>query len=105
MSYNVIVSELARLDIEDAIEWYSAKQKGLGQKFLYTVKDCLKLLVINPLAYSKVYKEIRRVLTKKFSYALFYKIDRQEKLVTVYTVLHTSRNPELIGKRYNRFTE
>ncbi|RLD82619.1 MAG: type II toxin-antitoxin system RelE/ParE family toxin, partial [Bacteroidetes bacterium] len=34
MSYNVIVSELARLDIEDAIEWYSAKQKGLGQKFL-----------------------------------------------------------------------
>ena len=104
MSYNVIVSEIARVDIEDAVEWYSAKQKGLGQKFLYSVKDCLKLLVVNPLAFSKIYTEIRRVLTKKFPYALFYKIDRQEKLVTVYAVLHTSRNPELIGKRFNSHT-
>ena len=53
MSYKVIISEIARMDIEDAVEWYAAKQKGLGQKFLYSIKDCLKLLVINPLAYSK----------------------------------------------------
>jgi len=104
MSYNVIVSEIARMDIEDATEWYATKQKGLGQKFLYSIKDCLKLLVINPLAYSKVYQEIRRVLARKFPYALFYKIDKQEKLVTVYAVLHTSRNPELIGKRLNKLT-
>ena len=104
MSYNIIVTEAAGFDIEDAIEWYVAKKKGLGQNFLYSIKDCFKLLVINPFAYVKVYKEIRRILTKKFSYAVFYKIDKKRKLVTVYAVLHTSRNSELINKRYDSKT-
>ncbi|MBP9581322.1 MAG: hypothetical protein KBE38_04110 [Ignavibacterium sp.] len=45
----------------------------------------------NPEAFPKVFKEIRRILLKKFPFGLFYLIDKDR--IIVFAVFHASRNP------------
>ncbi len=98
MSYSIIVSEIAQSDIEDATDYYEVRKQGLGRVFLLSVKDTFRLIGTNPLMYVKIYMEICRALTKKFPYAIFYKIDNSEKEVTIFRVLSTYRNPHLRKK-------
>jgi plasmid stabilization system protein ParE len=93
-NYRLIVSEVAKLDIADAFDYYEIKNKGLGRLFLLSVKHTFKILAYNPFVYMKIHKEVRRALTEKFPYALFYTIDEREKLVTIYSVRSTFRNPD-----------
>jgi len=95
MSYSIIVSESADLHIKESLRWYEIQKKGLGRLFLLSIKDCLRILVNNPLTCAVVYLEIRRILTKKFQHALFYYIDSDKKQVIIIAVLHTSQNPEI----------
>jgi plasmid stabilization system protein ParE len=95
MSYDVIVSELAGYDIQEITDYYEIKQKGLGKLFLLSLKDTFRLLSLNPFIYVKVYKEIRRALTRKFPYAIFDKVDDNIKEVTIYTIVSSHRNPDL----------
>lgn len=94
MSYNVIVSEIAKLDMANAAEYYEVKSKGLGKVFLLSAKHTFKMLARNPFIYVKIYKEVRRALTAKFPYAVYYQINESKKLVTVYSVRSTYRHPE-----------
>ncbi|NER06957.1 MAG: type II toxin-antitoxin system RelE/ParE family toxin [Okeania sp. SIO3C4] len=94
MSYKVTVSEVAKLDMADAAEYYEVKSKGLGKVFLLSAKHTFKMLARNPFIYVKVYKEVRRALTAKFPYAVYYQINESEKLVTVYSVRSTYQHPE-----------
>ena len=93
MKYSISVSEIAQFDIEDASEYYEIKRQGLSRLFLMSIKDTFKVLATNPFAYVKIYKEFRRALLKKFPYALFYKIDDENKEVIIYRVLCTYREP------------
>ena len=60
-----------------------------------SLKDSLKLILLNPFAYAQIHLEIRRILTKKFNHALFYHINEDEKQIVIIAVLHTSQNPEI----------
>lgn len=93
MKYEITVSEIAQFDIEEATDYYEIRRKGLGQLFLLSIKDTFKILSHNPFTYIKIYKEFRRALTKKFPYALFYKIDETKKEVIILRVLSTYREP------------
>ncbi len=105
MSYNIIVSERAGYDIQEIADYYEIKQQGLSRLFLLSLKDTFRLLSLNPFIYIKVYKEIRRALTKKFPYALFYKIDEKDKEVTIFAILSSHRNPDLWKSRIEEFEE
>lgn len=99
MSYKVIVSELASYDIQEATAYYEIKQKGLGKLFLLSLKDTFKLLAKSPFIYMKVYGEIRRALTGKFPYAVYYKINEDDREVSIFTVISSYRNPETWKRR------
>ncbi len=99
MSYKVIVSEMTGNDIQEIAEYYEIRQKGLSRLFLLSLKDTFNLLAKSPFIYVKVYKEIRRALTKKFPYAVFYKIDEENEIINIYAVISAHRNPEFWEKR------
>ena len=101
MSYNIVISEIAQMDIEDATGYYEVRRKGLSRLFLLSIKDTFLLISRNPLMYAKIYKEIRRAVTKKFPYAIFYKINNQDKEVVIYRILSTYRNPTLWKQSIN----
>jgi len=90
--YKLIITDDADYDIEDAMDWYENKQKGLGKKFLLSIKTCLELIIKNPLAFAIIYRQIRKVNTKKFPYSLYFKINQKNNSLVVFAVIHNSRS-------------
>ena len=100
MRYKVIVTEKAYSDIEKGMYWYLKQQKGLERKFLDKVKDCLLLLEKNPLAFSIVHLQIRKVTTKTYPYSLYYFIE--DKIVTIFAVIYNSREETVWKNRIDK---
>ena len=82
----------AESDIEDAYNWYESQRKGLGEDFLLCIEEALSRASRNPAIYSVVYKEVRRVLIRRFPFGVFF-IDGETK-ISVLAVLHARRNPK-----------
>jgi toxin ParE1/3/4 len=96
-SYRLLIRPEAEFDLAAAYQWYEDKDVGLGEEFLRTVEVSLLGIQKDPQAHQKIYKEIRRALTRRFPYGIFYLIDNDT--VSVLGVLHARRDPAVIKAR------
>ncbi len=92
MKKRVMIRPEAESDIEDAYKWYESQRKGLGEDFLLCIEEALSRASRNPAVYSVVYKEVRRVLIRRFPFGVFFLED--ETNISVLAVLHARRNPK-----------
>jgi plasmid stabilization system protein ParE len=88
----LIVAPEAELDIAEAYVWYESRRFGLGEEFLSSVDACFEGIRRQPEMYALVHETYRRSLVRRFPYAVFY--EYAESTVRVYSVFHTSRDPE-----------
>jgi plasmid stabilization system protein ParE len=97
MRYKLDITEDAHNDIQNVSEWYEEQQKGLGKRFMISVKDCINLIVKNPFAFAEFFSQIRKANTKKFPYSLYYIIE--ENVAIIFAVIHLSRNDKVWKER------
>ena len=90
--YTIIIRPEAEFDIQDSYEYYEKLDRGLGSEFVRAIDACLSKIGRNPLAYPLVYKQIRRVLIRKFPYGIFYLVENNR--IFVIACFHVKRNPE-----------
>lgn len=93
MSFKVETLRSAQKDVLLSAKWYNNQQKGLGKIFLQRVKEAKKVLTANPY-FEKRYKNIRTLPLEQFPFMLHFMLNEKLKKVTIYAVLHTSRNPD-----------
>jgi hypothetical protein len=98
MKFRLEVSFEARKEIEEIVEWYEDKQKGLGEKFLDTVILYEKYLSFNAHSHPKVRGEFRELVIRKFPYIIIYSIVNQTTVLLV-GLVHTKRHPTKRKKR------
>jgi len=87
----------AERDLAEAYEWYEAREPGLGSDFLAEVDAVFEHIETNPAMFQEAHGKVRRALTKRFPYGVFYLVDSED--LVVIGVLHTARNPRLVRKR------
>jgi len=89
----LVVRPLAEADIDEAFAWYESRSVGLGVDFLRAVDSCFAALEAAPLAYPVVYRGARRVLLRRFPYAVLFVIsgERLDVLACTHTSLHPRR--------------
>jgi toxin ParE1/3/4 len=97
MMYRVILSPQAEQEATDATLWYNSKSKGLGEEFLVAIDEKLKLIQQNPLAFRKVHSNVRRALTTRFPFAVFFIVENYT--VYILAIIHTARHPQRWMKR------
>lgn len=97
MKQKLIIRPEAESDIQEAYAWYEDQSKGLGADFILCVDAALSLIQRSPELYAQVHKNIRRALTRRFPYGIFY-IAEVDKII-VLAVLHVKRNPKHWQKR------
>jgi mRNA-degrading endonuclease RelE of RelBE toxin-antitoxin system len=102
MAYEIIVDPIVNLDIIEYIDWYNKAQPGLGIKFYKQVQFIFKILHKNPFAFPVRYKASHSALVKKFPYLIHYFVDKENSIVIVTSVLHTSRDPKIWEDRNNK---
>jgi plasmid stabilization system protein ParE len=88
----VIIRFEAEVDITDAAVWYQQQQPGLGHDFLAEVDAAITSAAENPFRYPCLRRkpEVRRVLTKRFPYRVFFV--RRPDAIVVFRVLHGARH-------------
>ncbi|MBN1252629.1 MAG: type II toxin-antitoxin system RelE/ParE family toxin, partial [Bacteroidales bacterium] len=87
----LIISTFAEEDLKEAKEYYNSKKEDLGDEFVEEVEKTLKRILLNLQQYPKVKKEIRKALTDKFPFIIFFVF--KSFIVNVLAVFHTSRKP------------
>lgn len=91
MTWQVRVRPRAELELYAAATWYEAQRAALGTRFLDEVTAVLASLRTDALHYAEVQSNVRRVLTRRFPYGVYYQVS--DDRVVVLTVLHQRRQP------------
>jgi len=92
MGADLIVAPEAERDIGEAYAWYEDRRPGLGEEFLNCVDACIHAVCRMPEMHARAHGDYRRALVRRFPYAVFYEYAGGR--VTVYSVFHTSRDPD-----------
>lgn len=93
MHFKLILTESARRDIQDAIDWENGRSQGLGKRFFEKVEIAFNAIIQNPLSGTIRFELVRCRRTTVFRYLIYYTCDESTQTVTVLRVLHTSRKP------------
>ena len=92
--------DLASQDLMDGFNFYEQQESGLGGYFLDSLfSDIDSLLIhagINPLYFQSYY----RMLSKRFPFAVYYRIDGND--VLVYAILDCRKNPAWVRRRMRK---
>lgn len=86
----VIIRPRAETDLREVHHWYQAQRPGLGDEFLAEISRAIVFLEAEPDRRPVYYREFRRLITPRFPYKLFYRIETDR--VIVFRVLHAKRD-------------
>jgi len=92
MTRRLIIRPEAEAEMADAFDWYEDRVAGLGAEFLLCLDAVFSAIVRNPQQFPRVYRVVRRALTRRFPYEVFF-VEDAERIV-VLSVFHAKRNPK-----------
>ena len=95
---DVVYRQEASEDIADAFRWYEAQSVGLGREFERAVHAVAILIETFPAAFPVVFRDLRRAVTVRFPYLIYYRQWDPETLEIV-ACLHTGRDADVIRRR------
>lgn len=84
--------EIAKIELDEAIQYYNYEAHGLGEDFLSEVLKVLDRIAKFPDAWHTCSKRTRRCQTRRFPYGIIYQIRKDENLVIAIANLH--RKPD-----------
>ena len=90
MSWRVIIRPNAEADAREARLWYESRRVGLGEELLEEIRHAILVLEEHPDRHPVYYRGFRRLLTRRFPYKLFYRIEGDR--VIVFRILHAKRD-------------
>ena len=88
----VRILEIALLELEDAVDFYSNECPGLGYEFADEVFNTIDRVSHNPVSWQLLSVNTRRCLTHRFPYAVIYRV--REDQIIVAAIMHLHRNPD-----------
>lgn len=83
--------DLAKVELNEAAQYYEQKEAGLGTAFIAEVERCTAAILEYPRAGPILTDLIRRRLLLRFPYALLYRIKPEQ--VRILAVMNLKRRP------------
>jgi plasmid stabilization system protein ParE len=98
MIFKIEFRKEALNDLLNTINWYEKQVPGLGDEFYIAFSNEIRTIRHNPLIYATKYREIRKAITKRFPYIIYF-IVKPPEIVIVIAILHMKRGSIAIKKR------
>ena len=92
MSLRLVIDPPAQEDLLAAASWYENASPGLGSAFLDETDRILARLIEAPLQFPIVHRDVRRGLTRRFPYGVYF--TTHANTARVLAVLHLRRHPD-----------
>ena len=87
----------ADAEVMEAVNWYRNQSAGLEFSFTLCIDEALAKIRRFPEMYPKVYRHLRRLIVKRFPYAIYF--HETENEIVIYAVMHSSRHPRRWKRR------
>lgn len=97
MSRGLRIAPAAARDIVGAYNWYEEQQPGLGEQFRAELQVSFALVQQFSEAGPAVHRDLRRLLVRRFPYALYYRLTDTD--VVIRGCLHLHSNPSRWRRR------
>lgn len=91
MTPELLVRPRARAELGEAFRWYEERREGLGREFLRAALEALSAIEAAPERYPRVRGEVRRILLRRFPFALLYLAEPEQTIVIA--CFHSKRDP------------
>jgi plasmid stabilization system protein ParE len=95
--YTVRFLDEAAAEVRQAVRWYRQASPGVDKEFMATLRRAVATIRQNPNAYAQVLGPARRVLLRKFPYAVYYAVFGSNILILA--CYHTKRDPQVLKDR------
>ena len=90
--YAIEAAPAVEADVGAAHNWYEREEPGLGFEFLEELRAAYQRILDHPLGYQDLRSGIRRALTRRFPYAIYFSIEGAT--IVIVAVLRSARDPE-----------
>ena len=90
--YSLVILTKATEETSEIYNYYEFISEGFGERFLEQVDICIELLKKNPFIFQKAFEEKRQAIVDIYSVVIIYEV--KEQTIYIYSVFHTSRNPD-----------
>jgi len=102
---NVIFSEFAHLEFNDAIHYYEIEHPGLGRQFREEVKNAAKRIMEYPKAWSVEREEVRSAFSTDFRISFFIPLKKITSLSSLQPISIENRMIGLQETTYLKISE
>jgi len=87
----------AKQDLKDGFYFYEECETGLGLYFLETIYSDIDSLKLFTGIHSIHFKKYYRLLSKRFPFAIYYKIENKE--INIYAIVDCRKKPSWTKKK------
>lgn len=99
MSFKIIYASEVYEDLQNAIDFYNSRRKGLGTQFFETVRNKISQIKSNAYSFQVRYNSIRCIPLHKFPYTIHYKVVSETKTIIIIAIFCDYLNPEIWDSR------
>lgn len=92
MTLRLVFRPQAEAELIEAHDWYESQRAGLGQAFTDTVDQAVASIIASPLAHPRIHGETRRLVVRRFPFAIFFRVLTDE--LVVLAVMHGRKQPQ-----------
>jgi len=97
LTFQAVVRRLAESDLESIEDWLETQRDGLALEFRTSLDEAISRIVANPFVYADLYRGHRRVLLRRFKYALWFRVAGTQ--VVILACVHGRRDPRVVKSR------
>jgi toxin ParE1/3/4 len=100
MKCKKVISDLAKIDINENALWYNSKRKGLGKEFTSEIRKTINYIADYPLAFPEKYNNMRVAVVAVFPYTVHYYFDQSNNTVFISCIFHDNNDPDILRQRF-----
>ena len=99
MKNSKVINQSAEFDLTEIASWYNKIDRKLTKKFLKEFREKVNYLADYPSSCEVRFDNIQIAHLKKFPFGIHYTYIEDQRKIIVFSVFHTSRNPDLWTER------
>lgn len=91
MSYKLVLTDRAVIDIHQGRDWYDSKSNGLGARFSDQIFNSIDIIQNNPFSFPCKYRFTREKVVKIFPYVIVYSVEG--KVIFILRIFPCKQDP------------
>ncbi|HEY3761136.1 MAG TPA: type II toxin-antitoxin system RelE/ParE family toxin [Verrucomicrobiae bacterium] len=100
MTFSIIAGAEAKREWNEAVDWYEAREIGVGWRFNDELQAFLQILRHNPERFQMATTLTRKAkMPEPWPYSVYFTINKEHREVKILAIWHGARNPTDLRQR------